>query len=263
MNSVAKIPQILYKYRDWNNEFHKNILFEQEIFLSSASKFNDPFEGNIPFEYDEADLTPDKIFVKMFNLAKNQHKDLSDDKLHDLVFENQKKGLLFDPKHLETNRLDVKESIEESFGILCLTVNSHNFLMWSHYANSHSGFCVGFDSKVLYDTIDCLIGPVTYSDFIPKFRIFESINDFVVKLLGTKGTVWEYENEYRIVKSKSANKSFKIPKECIVEIILGCKMDFDSKMKIIEYAKKENPDCSIFEIKQSEQKFELIKEQIF
>jgi hypothetical protein len=45
------LPEILYKYRDIGNPNHLQTLTEQTIFLSSAYRFNDPFDCKIPLGY--------------------------------------------------------------------------------------------------------------------------------------------------------------------------------------------------------------------
>lgn len=225
MKLNPETPKILYKYRDWCNEYHRKVLFDFEIFLASASKFNDPYEGNIPFEYDPTELTKENIFLKLYSIAKHNHPDWEESEIHFEAYNAQQKDLINDPDHLNMVRENVKSNIEAEFGIFSLTKDSNNFLMWSHYANSHKGFCVGFNSQILFDTIECAIGPVTYSNKIPKFCLSEPIDVFTVKLLGTKGTFWEYEQEYRIIKSGLANKPINIPAEGIEEIIFGCNME--------------------------------------
>ena len=201
--------------------------------------------------------------MKMYDLAKEEYPDLSETELHQYVYEAQQKDLLFDPNHRDFVKKDVRNSIEKFFGIFCLTSNENNFLMWSHYSNSHTGFCVGFNTEILIDTLKCIIGPIDYTDIIPKFKFYEPIEVFTQKLLGTKGTVWSYENEYRIILHDFANKSFQLPKEAIIEINLGCKMDFKTKTGFIQFIKKNNPDGKIFDTKQSNTKFELIRERIY
>ncbi|HTA27228.1 MAG TPA: hypothetical protein VK809_05535 [Bacteroidia bacterium] len=44
-------PPVVYKYRDWNNNFHKRTVLNLELFLSSPSNFNDPFDCKIPIAY--------------------------------------------------------------------------------------------------------------------------------------------------------------------------------------------------------------------
>ena len=263
MKLNPETPKVLYKYRNWCNEHHRKILFDFEIFLSSASKFNDPYEGNIPFEYDPTELTRENIFLKLYSIAKHDHPDLEESQIHSIVYDAQQKDLINDPSHIEKVRDEVKSRIENEFGILSLTKNPNNFLMWSHYANSHKGFCVGFNSQILFDTIECAIGPVTYSNKIPKFGLFEPIDVFTVKLLGTKGTFWKYEEEYRIIKQFAANQALQIPAEGIEEIILGCNMNQEERWEIIDLVKKDLPLCRIFELKPSFDYFELIQTRVY
>jgi hypothetical protein len=57
------IPQVVYKYRDWNNPFHKNILLHNEIYLASPKDFNDPFDCRIPMNFQnmsEVQMTYEK-----------------------------------------------------------------------------------------------------------------------------------------------------------------------------------------------------------
>ncbi|WBX97902.1 hypothetical protein [Chryseobacterium gambrini] len=53
-------PPIIYKYRCWNNEFHKKILTDGEVYLSSPRHFNDPFDFGIVQNFLTLD-TPEKI----------------------------------------------------------------------------------------------------------------------------------------------------------------------------------------------------------
>lgn len=69
------VPSILYKYRDYQNEWNYRTLFNLEIYLPSTSQFNDPYEGSIPFTYDPEDITPENIFKKLRALAIEKHPD--------------------------------------------------------------------------------------------------------------------------------------------------------------------------------------------
>ena len=52
-------PKILYKYRDWNDEFSKRSIENLEVFFPSPRRFNDPFDCAIP--PDPFGLTEDGI----------------------------------------------------------------------------------------------------------------------------------------------------------------------------------------------------------
>ena len=42
-------------------------------------------------------------------------------------------------------------SNQNRLGIFCLSANCSSILSWSHYSDSHRGFCIGFDTSVLFD----------------------------------------------------------------------------------------------------------------
>jgi hypothetical protein len=215
MINLENIPNILYKYRDYANENNKRTLFNFELFLASTSMFNDPYEGSIPFIYEPNDLTPENIFLKLLELAKHDHPDWKDQRLYEYCFEGQQKDLLHDEVHIERENEKNKEAIDKSFGILSLTIHPLNYLMWSHYGNSHTGFCIGFDKYILDEIINGTISPVNYDSKIPKLRLFEEIQYFHIKQLATKSDIWSYEYEYRIVKSNASRETIKYPKEMI------------------------------------------------
>lgn len=58
------IPTILYKYRNWDINFHRDLVLNGQIYFSSLDQLNDPFEGSIPFRYKTEDLTIENLYVK-------------------------------------------------------------------------------------------------------------------------------------------------------------------------------------------------------
>ena len=114
---------------------------------------------------------------------------------------------------------DTKKKINDMFAITCFSENPDSILMWSHYANKHTGFCVEYDlSKCTSLSAKMLLFPVIYTEeraTIPMSLInFEDPThlktadldkfapDFVISLL-TKSKIWDYENEWRIIEFQS------------------------------------------------------------
>jgi hypothetical protein len=249
MEAHQDIPKILYKYRDWNNEYHKKILSNYELYLPSTKEFNDPFEGSIPFEYDETELSTETIFQKMLSVAKEDpdHTDWNEKQIYDYTCEEYRSAWFLDSKHIEEHKKDTKRQIEESFGILSLAKFNNNFLMWSHYSNSHTGFCVGFDTQKLTNAIHGICKNVTYEDRIPIFSLFDDVGLFVDKLLFTKSKVWEYEDEFRMIKSEKAQSVVEFDPACITEIILGCRIDKKNKDEILGMVNRQISHCRVYE----------------
>ena len=140
-----KYPEIVYKYRDWSNPKHKRVLTNNELYLAPPSEFNDPFDCRIAPNFKLLD-TKEKI-QRYVDEATIRHFDT-------LTKENR--DLRFEMKRIEdrlTNNIDeVQKDHEEQlfktqdtyYGILPLSCRWNSILMWSHYANSHKGYCVGF-----------------------------------------------------------------------------------------------------------------------
>jgi len=263
MEFLEGIPNILYKYRDISNRFNKKTLFDFEFFLSSTKMFNDPYEGSIPFEYDPKELTEENIFLKLRRVAKQNHPDWDEQKIQEFCYEGHQKRLLFDEEHKKEINRKNKEEIEKTFGILSLTGFPLNYLMWSHYAKSHTGFCIGFDKFGLFETINGSLSAVNYACNVPRLKLFEDIGAFHVKQIATKSKVWEYEGEYRFVKPNAANANITYPKELIKNIFLGVKMTQKNKNEIIEFVKSNEIECEIYELTLDKEKFKLNDSRIY
>ncbi|WP_214826490.1 DUF2971 domain-containing protein [Chryseobacterium sp. ISL-6] len=50
------------------------------------------------------------------------------------------------------------ENVNRNFGIYSLTTKNSNLLMWSHYGNSHKGFCIGFNTEKLFKLVMGTLG---------------------------------------------------------------------------------------------------------
>lgn len=110
----------------------------------------------------------------------------------------------------------------------CLAKRPNNMLMWSHYANGHTGIAIG----VKVSKKDNYIKQLEYFDdltFIDRYD--ESI---VRQILSQKLIYWEYEEEYRIFP-KSNDKFI----ECKIEdIILGRKISEEDERLIRDLVNK-------------------------
>lgn len=134
-------------------------------------------------------------------------------------------------------------------GVLSLTEKPDNLLMWAHYADSHRGFVVEFDgSHNFFDFPnkpgEPAIQKVVYRErkSIKHFSDLRSNEDVWINLFITKSKIWEYEQEWRLVKSlNDADKTigndiylFAFPAECVTRIILGHSMSYLEKIKFLD-----------------------------
>ena len=61
-----KNPKAIYKYRVWSKEFHRNALTNNEIFFSSPSNLNDPYDCKIPLKFTRSKKKELKESIKYF-----------------------------------------------------------------------------------------------------------------------------------------------------------------------------------------------------
>ncbi len=156
-------------------------------------------------------------------------------------------------------------AIDSAIGILSLTGTPDHPLMWSHYANNHSGFVIGFDDSQpffkspRYGMPDDVGSPrrISYTSERPRFdplidiSQIETLTDdegmaWIDKMFFTKSESWRYEEEWRIVKGlRGADKVienpngsiylFSIPPPCIASLILGERMVLENRKSIIDF----------------------------
>lgn len=259
MEFLEGIPQPLYKYRSWREPYNRRLLTDSEIYLASADQFNDPFDAALPFKYRKADLTPENIYLKLLETGRRQWPDISETELQQRCFERQYSGDFESGAYWQSEFPAFKKMLNDSFGILSLTSKRDNLLMWSHYADSHKGFCVGFDKTIVFERCFGMLKKVDYSqdDALPEIPMFEQSLDALSVLTTTKSRHWDYEDEYRIVKLNKSREVITIPSEAVLEIILGCNMPDADKITIHDIAKHRFPSARVFETQVSNATFSL------
>lgn len=261
-NKSSNDKLIVYKYRVWDKtkdplEFHRRILTHNELYLSSPNQFNDPFDSSLPFQYRKKDLKPRKIYKRMYQMSIIEWPLMTHSERDRIIKERIGSGAFINSKYSKERHENFIKEINEEIGIYSLSENKSNILMWSHYADSHKGYCIGLDYNILLKIVRS-IGPVTYSDKFPVLSLFpkDPVADFM-QLFMTKSIDWAYEREIRIIMRYKARQTVKIPDECIKEIIFGYKMEEPHKKEIMDLIKTKSTPIEIFEATANDEKFKL------
>lgn len=192
----------IYKYFRVN-EFLFDTLISNELYFSSISQFNDPYDcyftgiSKIPVE----DF---KVFLKNSNISQDLHNKY----LHALQSHPQE--LSKQLSKLFINQLNY-------IGICCFSKVKNNLLMWSHYAESHKGVVLGFDFDIL-KRMWHQFEDVNYQNEPYLFDI-KDINSSLDNTVLRKSTDWEYEKEVRFIMERTKNVAFN--KNALTEINFG------------------------------------------
>jgi hypothetical protein len=254
---LSGIPETLYKYRDWEISFHRDLIMKGDVYFSSFDQLNDPFEGAIPFRYHSEQMTEENMKQKFRKYCKETTPYIDENEIN-VRWESELKIKLWENNdHLREHEAKARKSFNEIFGIYSLSESRDKYLLWSYYANSHKGICIGFNSKKLVTQLLCSIAKVDYVSDIPRLDIFEHPMMMGRKLTETKGAIWSHEGEYRLKKMNHARKALKINPDAIEEIIFGVKTEEKIKAEIIESVLSLNKDVRFYQAALNDNKFVL------
>lgn len=265
------IPQTLYKFRDWGNKEHRRVLTENEIYFSSSIKFNDPFDTAVHLSFRYGTDEEIKSFIKR---VEGKRLPAPTDKEIEIKANKMiQSGVFKDPKIFDKFEDSLQEEKYSKFGIFTMSASFNNNLLWSHYANSHKGFCVGINSRKLDDNLknsternQLIIGiyPVIYQKNYPELNGYqiESDEDAIVGQLAIKPIDWFYEEEYRAICLNATNFVMLLKNGEIDTVVLGCRITDDHKNEIIEVLSKKKERIDLIQAKQIRASFELGFEKI-
>lgn len=198
-NFPDKIPRFLYKFRSLSREsidFTKSIFEKRQLFFACPTKLNDPFEGYFAF--------PRESYSN---------------------FES--------PEKLEEFRIKIRDDFLSKVGILSLSARYDSSVMWSHYADSHSGLCLEFDLEVaIKKNWGPVLFPVTYSVDCLTAE-FSKLSDVMTASLYHKSKDWIYEEEWRFINLKGSG-AIQFPQEMLSGVIFGAQVDRDVGQQVYE-----------------------------
>lgn len=190
------IPPILFKYQAFTPDALSNLACRQ-VWFSRPSKFNDPFDCAI--RIDRGPI-PDSDYQRLYEFGRQESSNTAE--FEAIYSPSAAKNLVF--------RKDVQAGLVAEFekqklamrnerGVCCFSACNDNILMWSHYADSHNGFCLGFktDSEPFSEALR-----VKYKCDVPAvnpipFVLDDDENAFLAMIL-TKSRCWRYEEEWRL-----------------------------------------------------------------
>lgn len=245
LEGIEQFPPILYKFRDWNNPYHQNLLTRQEVFVSNIEALNDPFDGTIVVNLNFKSVSK-KDVENLLGLKENPSIPLD----NILARVNMDFAMKLDAQ--------IKKSVQNT-GVICFSSSKSNILLWSHYANGHTGFAVGFDTKKLTKAfgelkLQSFIKEIFYTEMYPeitieydilKYKDETSLFKAILESLVTKSSLWSYENEVRILSFAKNKQVIHFPNDCVSEIVVGFKMDNKKVAEIMDVGKNLYPEAKI------------------
>lgn len=226
---------LLYKYRsvdDWT----RKIIVDNELYFASPHSFNDPFDCRInlldnvdheslrPMMLQAAAQRPIKVSREIIKRGTHEPYDtLNPADAISLMITNavDDDRLLY--RNIDASVSRIREYVG-GLGVLCMSREQSNILMFSHYAASHRGIALGFDGEQLSQSFGNYT-PVVYSDEMPEVSVLNPLDLFYVK-----ARLWEYEHEVRFLSPSFGAKS--MPETCLKTVILGCEITLEDERTV-------------------------------
>jgi Protein of unknown function (DUF2971) len=255
-------PKILYKYISAAR--FKKLWSDEKIRFTQLNQLNDPYENRVLDPNVDLNMANFSQFITDNNWLNNAF--LSGDLLT-----------------IQNHYKKIQMEIDNRFGILALSRNPLNLLMWSHYADEHKGVVIGIDvSDPIFYELGVMINPkegnIVYSSIKPRNLkliksihrepheegagyklIIESADSIDIDLIFLyKAFDWAYEEEVRVVRDFSINQGtlaektddvrlFSLPKSVIKEVIFGVRYDYKENPIVDFIAKNGQSDIKIMQ----------------
>lgn len=241
LENLSELPDFLYKYRSWNDKFHKEIISDQVVFMSPPTSFEDLLDCKLQKRYDL--ITEEEIYIKYLSDSKNNHPHLSRQQHRKLARDLAKNSPIRNREYVKEMQEQHFKEFDERFGVLSLTANPLRLEMWEKYSDFHSGFCVGFDAKEMFKYLGGG-GIVQYYEELPIIYPLDSYEIEHFKQVYSKELKWEFEQEYRThkfypSKASLSDRKIKLPKTCFKQMIFGSKLSKEDQLEIIGISEHE------------------------
>lgn len=222
-------PKIVYKYRDWEQLHHDRYIKNREVFMSQPSSFEDKLDCKIPVRYD---LLNNKQAIQFaIRLSKTVYPDWTRQQHRKDARKWNKQKLLKNQSYLDKYQEYYFEEYNKRLGILSLTAEPKLEKMWKKYANNSQGFCVGYNSRIMFEKLGGG-GAVSYVDELPVLLPEPFMDWHTIKYgqVFTKERKWDFEKEYRTQNfwphiATIENRRVELPKEAFNNVILGKNMN--------------------------------------
>ncbi|MCH8487211.1 MAG: DUF2971 domain-containing protein [Candidatus Cyclonatronum sp.] len=282
------MPDKIYKYKSFDKAstgcghvecrmanpekpIYRRILEDNQIYFSSAKNFNDPFDCTLVPRYDLGTREQKKSMLVKY--GRINFPDKSDLELDAIAEAKLNSGELDDQLEIRSKREYWVEKTYNDIGIFSATTCKKNPLMWAHYAASHSGFCVEYDSLKLQLVLEqlyinkrlvCNHHKIKYVSLAPHINPYLNPESpkIVLDMLLHKHILWSYEEEIRYLLLGHPGFVLQCPDNVISTVYLGRNISEENEGEVIRLIQKKSVRPDLFKAKLQPNSFEIEFDQI-
>ncbi|WP_119079478.1 DUF2971 domain-containing protein [Chitinophaga alhagiae] len=221
-----KNPEVIYKYRTWEDDYHKRIITENEAWFAHPHSLNDPYDIRPPYNFVVDSINWDIARMKIRRAGRHYEPGLSDEELEREV-EIRLQAIMADPiTYFQRNREEYVNDRRnyDQIGLFSCCKTFSNEPMWAHYGANHCGFSVGFNTVELARALHCTVGEVNYSDAPIDYYVMGDNAKNLENEIMQKATRWSAEEELRFITvgiGITRERAAKFPSGAVSEIVFG------------------------------------------
>lgn len=282
---MLKIPSRLYKYKSFSVD-SLDLLVSDRLYFADPTTFNDPLDCNPSVLNDIDDAY--ELNAILHKLVKDNHQKelekaakkiryrgprtlekiemLGESEAQELINNIARNVDFYGDDFGDSASYHIKRYLLKNYdvGVLSLAKTFNCPLMWSHYADQHKGFCIGYDVSE-NDSED--IYPVDYKGkrFIRTQQVHDMLfgsNDKIRNaakkeidrvILLSKAPSWKYEKEYRVIKNKGLQDSqFRL-----CDVTFGLRFKESAKFSVMRALQSRQAGIDFYEMSLSNNSFKL------
>lgn len=184
-----KVPKILYRYSKIS-QYLINNLKNNTFTATSPTEFNDLYDSTMHFDTVSLDK-------KRFKEINESSKRLG---FEEVITKETEEILLKQSNEIDEYSLTY---LTKNFRIACLSSNSNNIKMWSHYSDRNNGVCIAYGFSKSKNNLDKFIYPVLYItkpiDVTELCEVNNQIMEAALLSIISKFEDWQHEKEWRLI----------------------------------------------------------------
>jgi hypothetical protein len=228
------------------------MILKSEHYFTSPAKFNDPFDCRPVHGFNGTDQEVRQYLIGLFAKFRPAQEPSQRAAEVDAILADPGR----DPRRPENLQLFaamISTFATDTTGMLCLSGAPDVPLMWSHYADSHAGVCLGFDPQASHFA---QAQPVRYARRRPVVDpTTQSKEQMLDASLFTKSLDWAYEEEWRIVLP--SGPGFYELKSSLRSIVAGAAIESKHFQELLAWTSSLQESVEIYRAVLSRHSFEL------
>ena len=270
---MVKVPQHLYLYmRDLDRIC--DVLVKRRLYFSNPSDFKDPFDCALGIQFPKPkELTPEleeqwkEYLIHITTEGPGlRTPEENQNEADQFIRDEQHKENSIIQEYRKAIRTAIK-AIGKQMGVLCLSSNPKNVMMWAHYADNHEGLVFRFNTDYMYaqPSKEMRCFPVDYNGTFPTLAEYLSAihalkeGDAIALnrlFFCRKSNDWIGENEWRCF-SGTPNSQVPFDPPMLDGVIFGWKMKESIKSVLKSYLSSFESLLKIYNSKPSNDKFKM------